>query len=190
MSKIEQSRTACILAAVFVASLIGNAQAQDITYSRDIAPILQEKCVTCHNPEGIGPMPLQSYQQVNPFAALIKDRTSKRIMPPWHIDTTTGIQEFKNDASLSDEQIATISSWVDSGAPEGNPTHLPTPIDIPSGSAWQLTEQLGPPDLIIKSTPFDVLPMARISGGRPTCPLKAWRKIAGCVPQNSNLLTH
>ncbi|MBT7719795.1 MAG: hypothetical protein HN744_10395, partial [Halieaceae bacterium] len=119
MSKIEQRRTACILAAVFVASLIGNAQAQDITYSRDIAPILQEKCVTCHNPEGIGPMPLQSYQQVNPFAALIKDRTSKRIMPPWHIDTTTGIQEFKNDASLSDEQIATISSWVDSGAPEG-----------------------------------------------------------------------
>jgi len=157
MSKIEQSKTACILAAVFVASLIGNAQAQDITYSRDIAPILQEKCVTCHNPEGIAPMPLQSYQQVNPFAALIKDRTSKRIMPPWHIDTTTGIQEFKNDASLSDEQIATISSWVDSGAPEGNPAHLPTPIEIPSGSAWQLTEQLGPPDLIIKSTPFDVI---------------------------------
>ncbi len=176
MSKIEQSRTACILAAVFVASLIGNAQAQDITYSRDIAPILQEKCVTCHNPEGIGPMPLQSYQQVNPFAALIKDRTSKRIMPPWHIDTTTGIQEFKNDASLSDEQIATISSWVDSGAPEGNPAHLPTPIDIPSGSAWQLTEQLGPPDLIIKSTPFDVIANGQDQWWTPDVPFEGMEK--------------
>ena len=176
MSKIEQSRTACILAAVFVASLIGNAQAQDITYSRDIAPILQEKCVTCHNPEGIGPMPLQSYQQVNPFAALIKDRTSKRIMPPWHIDTTTGIQEFKNDASLSDEQIATISSWVDSGAPEGNPSHLPTPIDIPSGSAWQLTEQLGPPDLIIKSTPFDVIANGQDQWWTPDVPFEGMEK--------------
>jgi len=176
MSKIEQRRTACILAAVFVASLIGNAQAQDITYSRDIAPILQEKCVTCHNPEGIGPMPLQSYQQVNPFAALIKDRTSKRIMPPWHIDTTTGIQEFKNDASLSDEQIATISSWVDSGAPEGNPAHLPTPIDIPSGSAWQLTEQLGPPDLIIKSTPFDVIANGQDQWWTPDVPFEGMEK--------------
>ena len=176
MSKIEQSKTACILAAVFVASLIGNAQAQDITYSRDIAPILQEKCVTCHNPEGIAPMPLQSYQQVNPFAALIKDRTSKRIMPPWHIDTTTGIQEFKNDASLSDEQIATISSWVDSGAPEGNPAHLPTPIEIPSGSAWQLTEQLGPPDLIIKSTPFDVIANGQDQWWTPDVPFEGMEK--------------
>ena len=154
MSKIEQSKVACILSTAFATFLAGNVQAQDITYSRDIAPILQEKCVTCHNPEGIGPMPLQSYQQVSPFAALIKDRTSKRIMPPWHIDTTTGIQEFKNDASLSDEQIATISAWVESGALEGNPEHLPAPIEISSGSAWRLTEQLGPPDLIIKSTPL------------------------------------
>jgi hypothetical protein len=121
-------------------------------------------------------MPLQSYQQVNPFAALIKDRTSKRIMPPWHIDTTTGIQEFKNDASLSDEQIATISSWVDSGAPEGNPAHLPTPIDIPSGSAWQLTEQLGPPDLIIKSTPFDVIANGQDQWWTPDVPFEGMEK--------------
>ena len=176
MSKIEQSKTACILGVVFVASLIGNAQAQDITYSRDIAPILQEKCVACHNPAGIGPMPLQSYQQVSPFAALIKDRTSKRIMPPWHIDTTTGIQEFKNDASLSDEQIAIISTWVDSGSPEGNPAHLPTPIEIPSGSAWQLSEQLGPPDLIIKSTPFDVIANGQDQWWTPDVPFEGMEK--------------
>ena len=176
MSKIEQSKTACILGVVFAASLIGNAQAQDITYSRDIAPILQEKCVACHNPAGIGPMPLQSYQQVSPFAALIKDRTSKRIMPPWHIDTTTGIQEFKNDASLSDEQIAIISTWVDSGSPEGNPAHLPTPIEIPSGSVWQLSEQLGPPDLIIKSTPFDVIANGQDQWWTPDVPFEGMEK--------------
>ena len=176
MSKIEQSKVACILSTAFATFLAGNVQAQDITYSRDIAPILQEKCVTCHNPEGIGPMPLQSYQQVSPFAALIKDRTSKRIMPPWHIDTTTGIQEFKNDASLSDEQIATISAWVESGAPEGNPEHLPAPIAISSGSAWQLTEQLGPPDLIIKSTPFDVIANGQDQWWTPDVPFEGMEK--------------
>ena len=176
MSKIEQSKTVCILSAVFAGSLFGNAQAQDISYSRDIAPILQQKCVTCHNLGGIGPMPLQNYQQVSPFAALIKDRTSKRIMPPWHIDTTTGIQEFKNDASLSDEQIALISAWVDIGAPEGNPAHLPTPIEIPSGSAWQLSEQLGPPDLIIKSTPFDVIANGQDQWWTPDVPFEGMEK--------------
>ena len=176
MSKIEQSKVACILSTAFATFLAGNVQAQNITYSRDIAPILQEKCVTCHNPEGIGPMPLQSYQQVSPFAALIKDRTSKRIMPPWHIDTTTGIQEFKNDASLSDEQIATISAWVESGAPEGNPEHLPAPIEISSGSAWQLTEQLGPPDLIIKSTPFDVIANGQDQWWTPDVPFEGMEK--------------
>lgn len=176
MSKIEQSKVACILSTAFATFLAGNVQAQDITYSRDIAPILQEKCVTCHNPEGIGPMPLQSYQQVSPFAALIKDRTSKRIMPPWHIDTTTGIQEFKNDASLSDEQIATISAWVESGAPEGNPEHLPAPIEISSGSAWQLTEQLGPPDLIIKSAPFDVIANGQDQWWTPDVPFEGMEK--------------
>ena len=176
MSKIEQSKVACILSTAFATFLAGSVQAQDITYSRDIAPILQEKCVTCHNPEGIGPMPLQSYQQVSPFAALIKDRTSKRIMPPWHIDTTTGIQEFKNDASLSDEQIATISAWVENGAPEGNPEHLPAPIEISSGSAWQLTEQLGPPDLIIKSAPFDVIANGQDQWWTPDVPFEGMEK--------------
>jgi len=129
----------------------------DLTYSRDVAPILQEKCVTCHNPEGIGPMSLMTYEQVRPFAPIIKDRTTKRIMPPWHIDPTTGIQQFKNDASLSDAQIELIAAWVDSGALRGDPADLPPPLDIPSGSAWQLAAEMGPPDLVIRSTPYDVI---------------------------------
>lgn len=150
------------LPGIFLAGFLSTANAQDDsisepTFSRDIAPILQQKCQTCHNPEGIGPMPLLDYEQVKPFAALIKDRTAKRIMPPWHNDPNTGIQRFKNDASLSEAQIATIGNWVDSGAPEGDPADLPPPLQLLPGGAWHLAEKLGPPDLIIKSTPFDVI---------------------------------
>ncbi len=140
-----------------VTSATAQTEAQAPNYSSDIAPILQQKCQSCHNPEGIGPMSLMTYQQVKPFALLIKDRTTKRIMPPWHIDPTTGIQQFKNDASLSEQQIITIAAWVDAGALEGNPADLPDAIELPDGAAWQLAEQLGPPDLIIKSAPFDVI---------------------------------
>ena len=143
--------------------LSAQASAQESpTYSLDVAPILQEKCAYCHNPEGIGPMPLMTYDQVRPFATLIHDRTSKRIMPPWHVDPGIGIQQFKNDASLSDVQIDTIEAWVEAGAPEGNPADLPAPIEFPSGAEWQLADQLGPPDLIVKSSPYDVIALSLI----------------------------
>ena len=142
------------------------------TYSKDIAPILQDKCAYCHNPEGIGPMPLQSYEQVKPFAALIHDRTSKRIMPPWHIDTGIGIQSFKNDASLNDEQIDLIERWFLAGSPEGNPEDLPAPVDFPSGAEWQLGDQLGPPDLVIKSSPYDVIANGQDQWWTPNVPFE------------------
>ena len=142
------------------------------TYSKDIAPILQDKCASCHNPEGIGPMPLQSYEQVKPFAALIHDRTSKRIMPPWHIDTGIGIQSFKNDASLNDEQIDLIERWFLAGSPEGNPEDLPAPVDFPSGAEWQLGDQLGPPDLVIKSSPYDVIANGQDQWWTPNVPFE------------------
>ena len=142
------------------------------TYSKDIAPILQEKCASCHNPEGIGPMPLQNYEQVKPFAALIHDRTSKRIMQPWHIDTGIGIQSFKNDASLSDDQINIIEDWFLAGAPEGNQADLPAPVEFPSGAAWQLGDELGPPDLIIKSSPYDVIANGQDQWWTPSVPFE------------------
>jgi hypothetical protein len=142
------------------------------TYSKDVAPILQEKCVYCHNPDGIGPMPLQSYDEVKPFAALIHDRTSKRIMPPWHIDTGIGIQSFKNDASLSDLQIDMIEDWVLGGAIEGDPDDLPEPIDFPSGTEWQLGSELGAPDLIIKSPPYDVIANGQDQWWQPNAPFE------------------
>ena len=159
---------------IFSLCIIGQqSQAEGMpTYSKDVAPILQAKCASCHNPEGIGPMPLQNYEQVKPFAALIHDRTSKRIMPPWHVDTGIGIQSFKNDASLSDEQIDIIEDWFLAGAPEGDPTDLPEPIEFPSGAAWQLGDQLGPPDLVIKSSPYDVIANGQDQWWTPNVPFQ------------------
>ncbi|MEQ8953002.1 MAG: cytochrome c [Gammaproteobacteria bacterium] len=164
-------RPGLVTAALLLCS--GSMMAQEApTYSADIAPILQEKCAACHNPNGIGPMSLLSYEQVRPWAPLIKDRTSKRIMPPWHIDPTTGIQQFKNDASLSDAQIALIGAWVDSGAAEGDPADLPPAFELPDGNAWQLAEQLGPPDVVISSMPYDVIANGQDQWWEPQIPFQ------------------
>src|SRR5690606_26813546 len=132
---------------------------QNPTFAADIAPILQEHCQTCHQPGGMAPMSLTSYEEVRPWASLIKLRVEQRRMPPWHIDKGVGIQEFKNDISLSDEEIAIISRWVDQGAALGDPADLPPPVDLEPTSVdeWNLEKILGrPPDVVIRSDPYTV----------------------------------
>ena len=99
--------------------------AQQVTFTKDVAPILQRSCVTCHRPGQIAPMSLRTYEEARPWARSIKTRVAARAMPPWHIDRNVGIQEFKNNLSLSDKDIATIVAWVDAGAPRGNPADMP-----------------------------------------------------------------
>ena len=91
------------------------------TFTKDIAPILQERCQECHRVGSSAPMSLVTYEEARPWAKAIKQKVVTRTMPPWHLDKTVGIQKFSNDISLSDEQIATIARWVDSGAPMGDP---------------------------------------------------------------------
>jgi mono/diheme cytochrome c family protein len=91
------------------------------TFSKDVAPIFQAKCQECHQPNSIAPMSLITYQDARPWARSIKERVATRQMPPWHIDKTVGVQKFKNDMSLTDEQVDTIVRWVDAGAPQGDP---------------------------------------------------------------------
>src|SRR5208282_1978290 len=98
---------------------------QPVTFSKDVAPILQEKCQECHQPNSIAPMSLISYQETRPWARSIKERVITRQMPPWHIDQGVGVQKFKNDMSLTTEQIGTIVRWVDGGALQGDPKDLP-----------------------------------------------------------------
>ena len=87
------------------------------TFTKDVAPIFQQKCESCHRPDNMAPMSLITYEQARPWAKSIAARVAARQMPPWHIDKTIGIQKFKNDRSLSDEQIDTIVNWVIAGAP-------------------------------------------------------------------------
>jgi hypothetical protein len=126
------------------------------TFSRDVAPILQANCQECHQPGSIAPMSLLTYDEVRPWAPLIRYRVSERIMPPWHVNPYLGIQEFKNDVSLSEEEIATIIAWVDAGAPEGDPADLPPPATFDTGENFRMLDKYGPPDLIVKTTPFTV----------------------------------
>ena len=134
----------------------GVTQEGGLTFSADIAPILYENCVRCHQPNGIGPMPLLSFEDVRPYASRIQRKVEARQMPPWHLDKTIGIQEYKNDISLSDFEIEQIVSWVDAGAPEGDPTKLPMLPDLPDGNGWQLAERLGPPDFVMESPALTV----------------------------------
>jgi mono/diheme cytochrome c family protein len=105
-----------------------------VTFTGDVAVILQQNCQNCHRPGGIGPMSLLTYDEVRPWADIIKLRVSTREMPPYHYDTEVGIQDIKNDWRLSDEEIATVVSWVDAGAPMGDPSFMPPPLTFPDAS--------------------------------------------------------
>jgi len=127
------------------ASAFAQNNGQEITFSRDIMPILQENCQECHRPEGIAPMSLLTYEQVRPWAPLIQLKVNSRLMPPWHIDRTIGIQQFKNDRSLSDAEVDMISAWVDAGAPEGSRADLPPTKNFGNSTDWSI----GEPDVVV-----------------------------------------
>jgi hypothetical protein len=142
---------ACVVG-VLVLATPGLAAAQAgpaVTFAKDIAPILQRSCQSCHRPPpgGGAPMSLLTYEEVRPWARAIKQRTAQREMPPWFIEKNVGIQEFKDDISLSDQEIALIGRWVDAGSPAGNPADLPPPRTFPTGIEWTI----GEPDLVVSS---------------------------------------
>jgi len=141
--------------AVGVSIRAADTPPKQVTFSKDIAPIFQAKCQECHQPNSIAPMSLITYQEARPWARSIKERVSTRQMPPWHIDKTVGIQKFKNDLSLSDDQIDTIVSWVDGGALQGDPKDMPPPKKLVVDNEWQgVRDGFGPPDLVIKSSEY------------------------------------
>ena len=129
---------------------VGSA-AGEVTFATDIAPILQRSCQQCHRPGSVAPMSLLTYEDVRPWARAMKMRTGLRnkrgAMPPWFIEKDIGIQHYKNDPSLSEEEIERIAVWADSGAPLGNPANLPAPLDFGNKDEWTI----GEPDLILES---------------------------------------
>jgi len=143
---------------------------KQVTFTKDVAPIFQEKCESCHRPDNMAPMSLRTYEEARPWVRSIAQRVGSRQMPPWHIDKTIGIQKFKNDRSLSDEQIETIQAWVAAGAPKGDPKDMPKPKVWNDDTGWALTAKYGQPDLIIKSPEYTMPAVAQDAWWRPSVP--------------------
>jgi tetratricopeptide (TPR) repeat protein len=128
--------------------------AGNITFDKDIAPILYQSCAPCHRPGEAGPFPLLSYADARKHASQLVTATARRFMPPWPPDP--GYGDFADPRRLSDRQIRTIAEWVREGEPEGNAADLPAAPHFAEG--WQL----GPPDLVVKMPAPFTLPA---SGG-------------------------
>ena len=139
-----------VILSASVALIAVSAQGQ-VTFTKDVAPILQKRCQVCHRPDTFAPMSLLTYEDARPWARSMKAKVVAREMPPWYIDKSVGIHNFKNDVSLTDQEIATISKWVDSGAPKGDPADMPPPRKFDSADQWHIR-----PDLIV-TLPKDIL---------------------------------
>ena len=137
-------RRLCVIAlcAVAAASMRQPLGAADVTFTRDVAPILHARCVSCHRAGEVAPMALLTFEDARPWARAIKERVVTRQMPPWFADPAVG--SFANDARLSDGEIATITRWVDAGAPMGEAKDMPKAPTFTQG--WQL----GEPDMIVE----------------------------------------
>jgi hypothetical protein len=120
-----------------------------VTFTNDIVPILQRSCQGCHRPDSLGPMSLVTYEETRPWAKAIKSRTALRnrqgVMPPWYIEKDIGIQRYKNDVSLSEDEIAKIGKWADNGAPRGDASDMPPPLKFADANSWRI----GKPDLVV-----------------------------------------
>src|SRR5580704_9565448 len=123
-----------------------------VTFTKDVAPILQARCQVCHRADTFAPMSLLTYEEARPWAKSIKQKVVAREMPPWYIDKHVGIHNFKNDVSLTDQEIATLVKWADNGAPKGNPADMPPPRKFEDNDKWHM----GQPDLIVQ-LPKDIM---------------------------------
>ncbi len=135
---------------IFLMLFGGMALNAEVAFSTDVWPILERRCVTCHRPGEIAPMPLTSYAQVRPWANAIREAVLTRKMPPWDAAGETA-HDFRNDRSLTETEIRIISTWVKEGAQEGQPLK----------TAFQLTSvenhwKLGKPDIVIRVPGFHV----------------------------------
>lgn len=112
-----------------------------VTFNKDVAPLLFQRCATCHRPGEVAPFPLLGYRDASKRAELIRAVTAGRSMPPWKVEPGSG--HFADDRRLTDDQVALIARWVEDGAPEGDPADLPPLPRFAAG--WQL----GEPDMVV-----------------------------------------
>jgi len=137
-----------IFAGLAVAMTVQATEQSAVTFTRDVFPILQKNCQSCHRPGQIAPMSLLTYKDARPWAKAIKAAVTMRKMPPWFADQKYG--HFTNDRSLKQNEIDTLVKWVDGGAAEGNPKDAPPPVEWPA-DGWAIR-----PEVVVELPPHDV----------------------------------
>ena len=141
---------AIVLSAILSAESVGQ------TYTSDVAKIINDNCVVCHRPGGIGPMSFIGYEEVRPWAPLIQMKVANREMPPYAYDHGIGIQDLQGDWRLSQKEIDTIVAWVDSGSQYGDNDIVVQPPNLADPDEWNFVGDFGQPNLIIPSVPIDI----------------------------------
>jgi hypothetical protein len=159
------------------------------TFTKDVLPIFQKSCQACHRPDQMAPFSLVTYEDARPWARSIKQKVETRYMPPWHLDRSVG--EYDPDPSLSDNEIAIISKWVDNGAPKGDPKDAPPPVVFPPANSWVFGEE---PDLVVTSSGYDVprtgmdlYPSVTVPSGLTEDRYIKWMQV---MPENPKVVHH
>jgi hypothetical protein len=168
-------------------SVVASGATGSVTFSKDVAPILQKNCQGCHRPGEAAPMSLRTYQEARPWARAMKQAVLAKKMPPWFADAQYG--HFRNDRSLPQKDIDTLVSWVDAGAPEGDPKDLPQPLAFVDG--WNI----GQPDMVLEMPePFQVPASGTIEYQYVVLPYKftedRWVQMAEVRPGNRAMVHH
>jgi mono/diheme cytochrome c family protein len=174
------------LGALAAALLFSPAAAADVTFNRDVLPILQKNCQTCHRPGEVAPMSLIAYRDARPWAKAIKAVVLAGKMPPWQVEPRYD-HMFSNVARLTEAERATLASWADSGAPEGDGTDRP-PVTFTDG--WNIK-----PDMVVEMpTGFAVPASGTIEYQymlvKANFPEDVWVKAAEMRPGNSKVVHH
>src|SRR6185503_11088323 len=126
------------------------AEFKKISYVRDVAPILADKCVACHTENGVAPFAMNSYEVVKGFSPMIREAVRAKRMPPYQSDDRHGT-DFKNDLNLSNQQILTLVNWVEAGSPRGEGED-PLPKIVKPAPQWPF----GQPDVVLDLPSFDI----------------------------------
>jgi hypothetical protein len=137
-----------VLASLLGAGIAAADLSSPVTFTRDVLPILQKNCQTCHRAGQVAPMSLVSYQDARPWARAIKNAVTRRTMPPWFADPNYG--HFTNDRSLKQSEIDTLVKWADTGAVEGDLKEAPDPVQWPQ-DGWTI-----PPEIVMELPPHNV----------------------------------
>jgi mono/diheme cytochrome c family protein len=159
---LERAALALVAAVAFQSgvdaqvSFASTGNVAEVTYAKDVAAIIQNNCMVCHRPGGIGPMDLVTYEDARRYARRIREQVANRLMPPYYYDADIGIQELEHDWRLSQEDIDKVVAWVDQGAPLGDPADMPPAPTLIDTDDWSFAPEFGQPDVVVSSSPIDI----------------------------------